>query len=135
MRIHFICSCMVLSLILIYCTDQEAEKRIQAAEERALAAEKRAAIAEERLLMCEKSLSDDIERAKREAEAKKSTYKKSDDIGISAFKTADIPISSLVLYVLTLACSSIACIRASRAATVCERAFSAAILAIKRPLS
>ena len=57
-----------MSLLLISCTDQEAEKRIQAAEERALAAEKRAAIAEERLLMCEKS-----------------TYKKSDDIGISAF--------------------------------------------------
>ena len=85
MRIPYICSCIVMSLLLISCTDQEAEKRIQAAEERALAAEKRAAIAEERLLMCEKSLSDDIERAKREAEAKKSTYKKSDDIGISAF--------------------------------------------------
>jgi len=83
MRIALMCFCMITTLLLLSCTDQEAEKRIQAAEERALAAEKRATVAEERLLMCEKKLSDNVERAKREAEAKRSTYRKSDDIGIS----------------------------------------------------
>lgn len=50
-----------------------------------MAAEKRAVIAEERVLMLEKQLSENSERAKREAEAKKSTYRKSDDVGISVF--------------------------------------------------
>lgn len=68
-------------LILSACTDQEAENRAKLAEERAVAAEKRAAIAEERVLILEKQLSENTERAKREAEAKKSTFKKSSGIG------------------------------------------------------
>lgn len=85
MRIALICSCVITSLFLFACTDQEAENRIKLAEERAMAAEKRAVIAEERVLMLEKQLSENSERAKREAEAKKSTYRKSDDVGISVF--------------------------------------------------
>lgn len=68
-------------LVLSACTDQEAENRAKLAEERAIAAEKRAEIAEERVLMLEKQLVEDTERAKREAEAKKSTFKKSSGIG------------------------------------------------------
>ena len=79
----FFVSCGVL--ILSACTDQDAEHRAKLAEQRAVAAEKRAAVAEERVLMLEKQLSENTERAKREAEAKKSTYKKSSGKTWSAF--------------------------------------------------
>ena len=74
MRITVLACCLVSTLFLFACTDQEAE-------ERAVAAEKRAAIAEERVLILEKQLTENTERAKREAQAKESRYKKSDDIG------------------------------------------------------
>ena len=80
MRFALLSIGMLASLFLFGCTDQEAENRAKLAEERAVAAEKRAVIAEERVLILEKQLSENTERAKREAEAKKSTYKKSDDI-------------------------------------------------------
>ena len=60
--------------LLFACTDQEAEKRIQAAEERA-------AVAEERLLILEKKISENEERARKEKIAKESRYEKSDRIG------------------------------------------------------
>lgn len=65
---------------LFACTDQEAEKRIQAAEERAVAAEKRAAVAEERLLILEKKITENEERARKEKIAKESRYQKSDNV-------------------------------------------------------
>lgn len=70
-----------MSLSMFACTDQEAEKRIQAAEERAVTAEKRATVAEERVLMLEKKLSENDERAAREAKAKESRYQKSSGRG------------------------------------------------------
>ena len=67
MRITLLACCLVSTLFLFACTDQEAENR--------------AAIAEERVLILEKQLTENAERAKREAQAKESRYKKSDDIG------------------------------------------------------
>ncbi len=78
MRISLLLTSMItISLLLFACTDQDAEKRIQAAEERAVAAEKRAVVAEERVLMLEKKLTENAERAAREAKAKESRYEKS----------------------------------------------------------
>ena len=132
MRIALFLTAIMTCSLLFACTDQEAEKRIQAAEERAVAAEKRAAVAEERLLILEKKITENEERARKEKIAKESRYKKSANIGWTpeGFQ----PILSLFLYLLSLAFSSIACRRASRAATVCSRAFSAAIFAVNRAL-
>lgn len=80
MRITLLACCLVSTLFLFACTDQEAENRAKLAEERAVAAEKRAAIAEERALILEKQLAENAERAKREAQAKESRFKKSDEI-------------------------------------------------------
>lgn len=72
-------STILTTLFLFACTDQELENRAKLAEERAIAAEKRASIAEERVLILEKKLADNAERALREAQAKESRYKKSED--------------------------------------------------------
>lgn len=85
MRVTLLFFVVLTSSLLLACTDQEAEKRAQIAEARAIAAEKRATIAEERVLILEKKLSENAERAAREAEAKKSTYRKSSGKGWSAF--------------------------------------------------
>ena len=81
MRIALFLTAIITFSLLFACTDQEAEKRIQAAEERAVAAEKRAAVAEERLLILEKKITENEERARKEKIAKESRYKKSDNIG------------------------------------------------------
>ncbi len=81
MRVALFLTAIMACSLLFACTDQEAEKRIQAAEERATAAEKRAAVAEEWLLILEKKISENEERACKEKTAKESRYEKSDRIG------------------------------------------------------
>ena len=66
MRLTLFFTAIMTCSLLFACTDQEAEKRIQAAEERAVAAEKRAAVAEERLLILEKKITENEERARKE---------------------------------------------------------------------
>lgn len=80
MRVSLLISVVLACAVLTGCNDQEAENRAKLAEERAVAAEKRAAVAEEKLLILEKQLSEDAERAKREAQAKENRYRKSKDI-------------------------------------------------------
>lgn len=80
MRIALFLTAIMTCSLLFACTDQEAEKRIQAAEERAVAAEKRAAVAEERLLILEKKITENEERARKEKIAKESRYQKSDNV-------------------------------------------------------
>lgn len=80
MRLALFLSAIMACSLLGACTDQEAEKRIQAAEERAAAAEKRASVAEERVLLLEKKMNESLERARKEKIAKESRYQKSDDV-------------------------------------------------------
>lgn len=80
MRLALFLTIIMSSSLLFACTDQEAEKRIQAAEERARAAEKRAAVAEERILLLEKKISENQERVRKEKIAKESRYEKSDPV-------------------------------------------------------
>ena len=88
MRIALFLTAIMTCSLLFACTDQEAEKRIQAAEERAVAAEKRAAVAEERLLILEKKITENEERALKRKKLPKRVVTKRAIISVGNLKVS-----------------------------------------------